>query len=436
MPGLSAFDVPWIPLAAAFGAAGIGSLYAASDIAVTSLSSTRLGALLEQATGADRAAFERIRRDNTKLRSRYLLGRVVSTALSAMFLVLAFAPAFPELGPWLAVLGSVLLTGIFFEISTTLARKHADRAAPLAARFMRPLEIAMLPLAIPLGWIGARLGDDGSEESSNPRVTETEVEIMVDEVERSGLFGPQPAEMIRNVLEFADLTARDVMVPRDRVEAFDIATPIEMVLTVVSQSGHSRYPVYKEQMDNIAGFLYAKDLFKGLDDHRLKNTTVKDLIRPANFVAESQSLSSLLQEMRHRRQHLAVVVDELGSMAGIITLEDVIEEIVGDIQDEHDDHVEPAPPQPRLIHELGDGRLVAEGEVSMGDLSAYLGTNLPANGSHESLGGMLTEHAGKVPAVGTAISKFGFRFIVRDSDEKHVSKVEIIRMRGSEHPPA
>lgn len=178
----------------------------------------------------------------------------------------------------------------------------------------------------------------------------------------------------------------------------------------------------------MVGLLYAKDLFKVLEEHRLKNTTLKEIIRsPANFVAESQPLSSLLREMRSRRQHMAVVVDEFGSASGIVTLEDVLEEIVGDIRDEHDETEADDPPPP--IQELGDGRLVASADISMSDLEAYLGADIDGGTGVDSLGDMLMQHAGKVPEAGTEISKFGYQFIVRDADDKHIGKVEIVRPR-------
>jgi CBS domain containing-hemolysin-like protein len=196
------------------------------------------------------------------------------------------------------------------------------------------------------------------------------------------------------------------------------------VLRIVAQSVHSRYPVYREQIDNIVGLIYAKDLYKAAHfeeepSSRRPVTTIEDLLRtPANFVAESQPLSSLLREMRHRRQHLAIVVDEFGSVCGIVTLEDVLEEIVGDIRDEHDVPIE----------DLGDGRVVADATVSMKELCTYLGTDIGWTRDDESLGGMLTEHLGKIPEVGTAFSKFGLRFVVRDSDDKHIGKVEVARV--------
>ncbi|WP_437496495.1 hemolysin family protein [Sorangium sp. So ce1099] len=424
--GLSPDLVPLPALAAAVLSAVLGSLFVGADTALTTLSATRLGALIEQSTGPTKAAYERIRQEDAKLRSRYLLGWVVSTSLTAACFDLFFRRSVPGAALYLGLATTIVVSGALYEVSSTLGRKHADRAASMAVRFLRPLEIAMLPLAVPLGWIGSRLGAKDGEQPSDPRVAEAEVEILVDEVERSGLFGREPAEMIRNVLEFADLTARDVMVPRSKVEAIEISTPLEKVLEIVTESGHSRYPVYKDQIDNIAGLLYAKDLFKVLEERRLKNTTLREITRsPANFVAESQPLSSLLREMKSRRQHLAIVVDEFGGMSGIVTLEDVLEEIVGDIRDEHDETDDGA-----AIQDLGDGRLVADAAVSMSDLSAYLGAELDREGKYDSLGGMITQHVGKVPEVGTAVSKFGLRFIVRDSDERHIGKVEIVRPRA------
>jgi CBS domain containing-hemolysin-like protein len=416
---------PWLALAGAIASAALGALFAGADTALTSLTSTRLEALIDQAVGADKHAYERIQRDDAKLRSRYLLGRITCTVVTAICVLDLLEETIPAPGAaWVSLLVTIVLTAIFFEASITLARKHADRAALLAARWFRPLELAMIPLAVPVGWMGSRLGRKDGEQSADPRVAEAEVEALVDEGERSGVLASEPAEMIRNVLDFADRTAKDVMIPRDELEGIEVETPLADVLKIVAESGHSRYPVYREQIDNIVGLLYAKDLFKAAhfdEDPSSKRPVrnVDDLVRkPANFVAESQPLSSLLREMRQRRQHLAIVVDEFGSVCGIVTLEDVLEEIVGDIHDEHDVPIE----------DLGDGRVVADATVSMKELCAHLGADLGTASEDESLGAMLTLHLGKVPEVGTAFSKFGLRFVVRDSDEKHVGKVEVARV--------
>jgi CBS domain containing-hemolysin-like protein len=422
------------PLIGAFVSALVGALFACADTAVTTLSTARLGALAEQATGPLKGTLERLRRDHVKVRATYVLGRVAATAVTSVLFGKVFAASFTTAAPYLSLAATVILMGALFELSTSLGRKHADRMAPTVSRLLRPLEIAMLPLAVPLGWISVRIHNNDSVPVSDHRVSETEVELMVDQVERSGLVGKEPAEMIRNVLEFADRTARDVMVPRSKVEAIEVMTPLEQVLKIVTESGHSRYPVYKDQIDNVVGLLYAKDLFKVLEEHRLKNTSLKEIMRsPANFVAESQPLSSLLREMRARREHMAVVVDEFGAASGIVTLEDVLEEIVGDIRDEHDE-TEEAPPPSSPIEDIGDGRVVVDASVTMSDLRAHMGAELDSDGGgEESIGGMLTHHAGKIPAAGTAISKYGLQFIVRDSDDKHIGKVEIVRQTTQEN---
>lgn len=415
---------PWPALAGAIASAVLGALFAGADTALMSLPPTRLEALLDQAEPGDKHAYERIQRDDARLRSRYLLGRVTATVVTALCFLWVFEAVAPTIAVWLGLGAAILLTAVLFEISTTLARKHADHVALLAARWFRPLEMAMIPIAVPLGWLGGKLGKKNGDQPADPRVAEAEVEALVDEGERSGVLASEPAEMIRNVLEFADRTAKDVMIPRSEVETIDVDTPLAEAQRTVAESGHSRYPVYKDQIDNIVGLLYAKDLFKAahFEDEPTSKRAVKrieELVRqPANFVAESQPLSSLLREMRQRRQHLAIVVDEFGSVSGIVTLEDVLEEIVGDIRDEHDVPIE----------DLGDGRVVADATVSMKELCAYLGTDIGALPEDESLGRMVTDHLGKIPEVGTAFSKFGLRFVVRDSDERHVGKVEVARV--------
>jgi CBS domain containing-hemolysin-like protein len=221
------------------------------------------------------------------------------------------------------------------------------------------------------------------------------------------------------------------MVSRTRVCAIEVETPLPDVLRVVASEGHSRYPVYRDQVDNIVGLLYAKDLFRLLKDDKLEATSLGDLVRaPVNFVPEMQGVSSVLREMRARRLHMAVVIDEFGGVSGIVTLEDILEVIVGEIRDEYD--TEEAP-----IQDLGDGRLLADAAVSVHDLSAYLGAEIPDSGDYESLGGLLIHQVGKVPAVGTHIEAFNLSFVVRDSDEKRIAKVEIIRPRPlSELPPS
>lgn len=425
--------VPLEGLLAALVCAAVGSLYAAADAALGSLNPGRLSALHEEATGRSKAALGRYLADPTRLHSRWLVGRVTLTSLAAVLIALAFRPIFAS--PWALVvvgaLGSLVTYGTMAEIATTIARRRADSFARRLLGFMRPLEWLVLPLAAPLAALGrAASSAMGPDEPPDARMTETEVEWAVTEGQKSGSLAEEPAEMIRNVLDLKDLVARDVMVPRTRVSAIEIDTPLDEVLRFVASEGHSRYPVYREKIDNVVGLLYAKDLFKVVESGALASTRLRAITRtPVNFVPESQGVSTVLREMRQRRLHLAVVIDEYGGMSGLVTLEDILEEIVGDIRDEYD--VEEPP-----IQDLGDGHLLADAAVSVHDLSAYLGAEIPADEDYDSLGGMLVHRAGRVPPAGTTMELFGLSFVVRDADEKRIAKVEIIRPPSETMPPS
>ncbi len=417
-------DVPlagWT-IAAAVGVAILGSLFAAGDAALTSLPEGRLKALAELG-GTTGPAYARYAKDRVRVLSRWLVARVIAISLTAALLAdLADSAFSAHLGPIVAMAGAVVTYGVFAEILGTLARRRPEQLGALALRFLLPIEWAVVPLAEPLALIGrfvsARIRDEASPDAA--RLTENEVEWVVAEGEKSGALAEEPAEMIRNVLDFKDLTARGVMVPRRKMSAIEIATSLDKVIELVSSEKHSRYPVYRETLDNIVGLLYAKDLFAVVRDGELHTKTLDDLVRrPVLFVAESQPAASVLKEMRARRLHMAVVSDEFGGTGGIVTLEDVIEEIVGEIHDEYDVESEP------LVEDLGGGRFTCDAAVSLTDLGARLGRELPSDGDFESLGGLLVHRAGRVPPIGSTFILSGFKLTVREADETRVVRVDI-----------
>ena len=237
-----------------------------------------------------------------------------------------------------------------------------------------------MPIAAVLVWVGACVARVVARPAKPaPGLTENEVEIIVNEGELDGSLDHDRSEMIRNVLDFRDVTAGEVMVPRTRVVGFDLDTEPTELLKRITESEHSRYPVYRDRIDNIVGILHVKDLIsrfagdRGIDDLKLGDL----LRRPVSYVTEGQSASSVLQDMRIKRQHMAIVLDEFGAVSGLATLEDLLEEIVGDIRDEHD--VDEAP-----IVEVGSGRVVVDASVPMTDLSRYFGTELPEGDDYNS----------------------------------------------------
>jgi putative hemolysin len=415
-----------VELSAAAIVTAVGSLFAAGDAALTEIPEGRMQALSATNTGGSEA-FRRFTRDPLRLLSRWLVGRVVAISVATMLLGdAARRVGFERFAFPVAVLGAVLTYGTFTEIFGTLARRRPERAGAIALLFLRPIEWLLIPLADPLAVVGRAVGRRVPKSRTvDARITETEVEWAVSEGEKAGAIANEPAEMIRKVLDFKDLTAREVMVPRRHILGIEIGTPLGDVLSMVSAEKHSRYPVYRENLDNLVGLLYAKDLFGVIRENRLATTRLADLLHtPVMFVSENQPAAKILQDMRSRRLHLAIVSDEFGGTAGLVTLEDIIEEIVGDIRDEHDLE---APIQP-----MGDGRVVADASVALADLAQALGKPLPDDGEFESLGGLIVSRAGRVPKVGATVQVGGLKLIVREADETRVVKVEIVPDRPTQ----
>jgi CBS domain containing-hemolysin-like protein len=414
-----------VEIAAAAVATAIGSLFAAGDAALTEIPQGRMQALGADAGGPG-APFRRFARDPMRILSRWLVGRIV--ALSAATVLLSDAArhaGFDRIALPFAVLGAVLTYGTFTEVASTLARRRPERVGALTLVFLRPLEWLLVPLADPLAIVGRAVGRRVPESRSvDARTTETEVEWVVSEGEKAGAIANVPAEMIRKVLDFKDLTAREVMVPRRHIVGIEVSTPLPDVVALVATERHSRFPVYRENLDTVIGLLNSKDLFAVVRDGRLATMKLSNVMRtPVMFVSESQPAAKVLQDMRSRRLHMVIVSDEFGGTAGLVTLEDIIEEIVGDIRDEHDLD---AP-----IQSMGDGRVVADASVPLAVLARALGKPLPDDGEFESLGGLILSRAGRVPQVGATVRIDGLKLIVREADETRVVKVEIV----PERPP-
>lgn len=221
-------------------------------------------------------AFGRYTAEPLKILSRWLVGRVVSLSVATVLLhQAALTLGVDGFALPLAVLGAVLTYGTFTEILGTVARRRPERAGALALGLLRPLEWLMVPLADPLSILGRAVRRRVPKSRTvDARVVETEVEWVVSEGEKAGSIAPAPAEMIRKVLDFKDLTAREVMVPRRKILGIEIGTPLHEVMAMVAREKHSRYPVYRETLDNVAGQLYVKDLFALVKDGRLEKGTL------------------------------------------------------------------------------------------------------------------------------------------------------------------
>jgi len=406
--------------------AAFSAVSAAASWAITTLSAGRRAALRDTLEGGSQRAFDRYLESGPVIEARWLVIRTAGIAASALLIGRELPPWLGNWAPVVAALIALFAYALPSEIARGLVARSADTTAPLLLQALRPLELLAAPIAAPVAWAGRVVGGlVRPAPAPAPGVTETEVELIVNEGELNGSLGHDQSEMIRNVLDFGDATAGELMIPRPQVTAFDIGTPIDALLRLIVESEHSRYPIYKDTIDNVVGILHAKDLLRH-SVGRQSDVRVESLLRqPVVFVPESQLATSVLKDMRARRHHMAVVIDEFGGFSGIITLEDLLEEIVGDINDEHD--VEEAP-----IVDAGDGKMMVDASVSIGDLSRYLGADLPENGDYHTLAGFVVAELGRVPEPGATLRAFGLDFVVREADERRVVKVEISRVAPPE----
>jgi len=230
--------------------------------------------------------------------------------------------------------------------------------------------------------------------------------------------------LIGNVLKIHDQTAADVMVPRVDIVALDAETPFPEVVKCMVEQGHSRVPVYRETLDDVIGFVHVKDVLGPVAEHRA--TKLQPLLRKVLFVAPSAPILDLLVQMRQARTHIAMVVDEFGGIDGLVTIEDLIEEIVGEIEDEHDEAG-----RPNLI-ERGDGSLIADARTPIEVLEEHEGARLRQDGDQEevdTLGGLVSSLAGRVPKRGEVIAHpLGIEFEVLDADPRRIKRLRVRRL--------
>lgn len=245
---------------------------------------------------------------------------------------------------------------------------------------------------------------------------EKEIRSIIDEGEEKGYIDPESGEMIESILEFRDTVVREVMVPRTQIVAIPVNSTIYDILDLVSQHGHTRMPVYEKSIDNIIGILNVKDLLKFWS----KPITEEDLrtcLRKPYFIPETKNVHTLLRDLKKMKYHMAIVIDEYGGTAGLVTLEDLLEEIVGDIRDEHDT-------EESEIIDLEDGSSIVDGHVEIEKIEEHFGVQF-ADGKFETLGGLILNATGRIPVQGEVIQIEPFEMVIESADERSIKKVRI-----------
>jgi putative hemolysin len=323
--------------------------------------------------------------------------------------------------PLVWLLGAMLMLIFGEQIPAALASARPER---LAMAFVGPITILLRilsPISLLVLSISSRLAASVGGKASISYVTEEEIKTLVDAGSEEGVIEDEEKEMIYSIFQFSDKVAREVMVPRIDIVALSTETPIRTALDTILAVGHSRIPVFEGTIDRIAGLLYAKDLLTIWRDGDDKVRTVGEIMRPAYFVPESKRAGALLEELQLRKIHMAIVIDEYGGTAGLVTIEDLLEEIVGEIQDEYDRDEEAEYAQ------ISEDEYLFDAGIDLDDVNELMDVDLSTEES-ETLGGYVLSVLGRVPLVGDKFEAEGVEITVEAITGRRIRKVRIRRL--------
>lgn len=351
--------------------------------------------------------------------------QVVSGVLLQMALITAVAATFLTLEGDRNFAGAALITAAIW-VPVVILWKFAlalvpDDASEVLLRGIIPIShffyYAFWPVLHPLRSLGQRTERVDEDEDEDEEPTDEEVQAYIDVGEEEGILEPSEGKLLQQIVDFGDRVAREIMTPRIDVLAFDANGSVQDLAKLFSESKYSRIPIYRESIDQIVGIVHIKEMFDAVLKNQSKS--VADLARPPYVVSESKKVAELLREFQSEHIQVAVVVDEYGGTAGIVTIEDVIEEIVGDIADEHEET------EPTLVELGGDAWLVS-GMMRVETLEEKLGAELSGD-NYETVAGLIFTSLGRVPNVGTVMAKNGFRFEVDRADRRRIYRVKVTR---------
>jgi putative hemolysin len=416
----------------------LNAFFAASEVAIVTVGKARLKRLIEEEVKVARTV-ERLAEDSSRFLATMRVG-VTLVRFSAV--ATAVITLTDPLQKWIAqvpiefiaqaslplAVFSVVITLAFFMLSLgellpkTLALQRAEPIALAAAYPIDLFATIVSPVVkVLIAISSAAVHLFGSQPQGRiPFITEEEIKTMVDAGEETGIIEEDEKEMIYSIFELGETMAREVMVPRIDIVAVESKTPVQQALDLILEKGHSRIPVYEETIDNIVGLLYAKDLLGQLRDGDA-TVALRDILRPAYFIPETKKADELLQDLQQRKVHIAIVVDEYGGTAGLVTIEDLVEEIVGEIQDEYDAE-EP------FIEVVSDDEFIFNARVDLDDVNKLMNVELPSERC-DTLGGFIYSQLGKVPKVGDEILFDGIKIAVLSVVGRRIKKVKVTRER-------
>lgn len=408
----------------------LSAIFSSAETAFLSTNRIRMRNLHED--GEKRAGLVLNMLENqNKLISSLLVGNnIVNISASAIATKIA-TDVFQDAGVGIATGVMTLLILVFGEvIPKNVAAAHAENWAMVIAPFIRVVSIVLTPLVFLL----TKLSDfvvklsKKYEDDDVPTITEDEFKLLVDVGQEEGVFDESESEMLNSIMEFDEIVVKEIMVPRIDIVGLDGEDNINEALRLIIDGGHSRIPVYEGSIDNIIGILYAKDIFAHLNED-FEHLQVRTLIRNAYYIPETKKVDDLLEELRMKKVHMAIILDEYGGTSGLVTIEDLLEEIIGDIQDEYDTEED-------LIVMHSDAVLIADARTPIHDVEEAFDVELEEeildDSEADTIGGLAFEHLGGIPVKGDTVTVDRFQIHVIEVQGRRIAKVKVELLPAAE----
>lgn len=401
----------------------MSAFFSATETAFLSANKTRLKALA--AKGKRRAALVlELSEKYDQLISSILIGNNIVNIIASSVATVLFVSLLGDVGVTVSTAVLTVLVLIFGEISPkSIAKDCPEVFAMFAAPIIRVVMVAATPLNY-LFSLWKKLLARLLKVEKDKGMSQEELLMLVEEVQQDGAIDETEGDLLRNAIEFGEQKAEDILTHRTDLEAVSVDMTKEEIAEAFSASRFSRLLVYEESIDNIVGVIHQKDLYSGA---RITDKDLKDIIVPPLFVTTTERIDNLLKILQKTKSHIAVVLDEYGGTEGIVTMEDILEELVGEIWDEHDEVVVD-------FRDLGNDTYSVDGSVDIDDFSEYF--DLDIESESVSVGGWLMSQLGKIPAVGDVLNYGNLEITVKALDGHRVDMLQVKRMAGADKQPA
>ncbi|MFH1429728.1 MAG: hemolysin family protein [Candidatus Margulisiibacteriota bacterium] len=401
------------------------AFFSGAETSITTIGKAKLKNLIENGNKAA-ISLDKLHQKPGKLLATILVGNnLVNIAFSViattiMLELLHSKNFYGIISPTLFI--TLLLTFIILVfgelIPKMLALSKAERFALAVARPISILQKLLAPVVIVINgfarflvhMVGIKVFEKGTF------VTEEELKTLIDIGREEGVLEEEERQMLASVFDLSETIVREIMTPRTDMVCVDIKTGLSEIISLFSQKGHSRIPVYEEKRDNIIGIIYAKDLIRVTQGAEIN---VRSLLRPVQFVPETKKIDELLKKMRTRRIHIAIVIDEHGGVAGLVTIEDILEEIVGEITDEYDEIEEPS------LQKIENNTYLVDAGMNVYEFNQKLNTNIPEDDDYDTIGGFVFNELGEIPKVGEKINYENLVFEVTQVKKQRILQIKL-----------